>query len=520
MANSIKRILIVGGGSAGWLSAAVLAAAFKANDEGISVTLVESPDVKSIGVGEGTWPSMCATLRRIGVSESDFIRSCDASFKQGSKFVGWYDGSDNDSYYHPFSLPQGFSHVNLAEQWLENSGEQSFARSVTPQIDVCDAFRAPKQLRTPEYACNLNYAYHLDAGKFAKLLQRHSVENLGVNHVVDHMTDVKSSVSGDIHSIVTRMNGELSADLFVDCSGFSSLLLGEHLGVPFRDCKSVLFNDSALAVQMPHDDENAPIASATVSTAQRAGWIWDIALPTRRGIGHVYSSAHTSAEQAEVDLRGYLKSHFRSYSDNAITVREIPINPGYREKFWHRNCLAIGLSAGFLEPLEASALVLVEQSAKTLAENMPANRETMDIVAERFNEKFNFRWAQIIDFLKLHYVLSKRVDNQYWLENRQVDTIPESLQKQLLLWRTRAPWHQDTIQVDEMFPAASYQYVLYGMKYETVSGLHKRRDAGEMSALATDFFSQNIKNAKKMITHLPSNRELLKQLQEQSFPRQ
>ena len=268
---------------------------------------------------------------------------------------------------------------------------------------------------------------------------------------------------------------------------------------------------------MPHDGEQASLASATVSTAQRVGWVWDIALPTRRGIGHVYSSAHTSDEQAELDLSRYLQAHFSSYSESTVSVRKIAINPGRREKFWHRNCVAIGLSAGFLEPLEASALVLIEQSAKMLADNLPNSRSAMDVVAKRFNQKFDFRWAQIIDFLKLHYVLSAREDNDYWLDNRQASTMSDSLQENLLLWRTRAPWHQDTVQVDEMFPAASYQYVLYGMNFETVSGLSRQRNADAAGAHAQQLFNNNKQQASKMLAHLPTNRDLLNQLRSDGF---
>ena len=193
MSKPIKKIVIVGGGSAGWLTAAVLASRFQHGEAGVSVKLVESPDVRTIGVGEGTWPSMCATLRQIGLSETEFMRSCDASFKQGSRFVGWYEGR-GESYYHPFSLPQGFSTINLAEHWLEGNRDLAFAHAVTPQVAACDSDRAPKQIQTPEYACNLNYAYHLDAGKFATLLQKHCTKRLGVRHVLDHMISVKPAL--------------------------------------------------------------------------------------------------------------------------------------------------------------------------------------------------------------------------------------------------------------------------------------------------------------------------------------
>ena len=177
--------------------------------------------------------------------------------------------------------------------------------------------------------------------------------------------------------------------------------------MPFRSQKHVLFNDTALALQIPYADENSPIASQTISTAQSNGWIWDIGLPTRRGVGHVYSSAHTSDDAAEVRVARTTSSALAGRK-TAAAPRKLTFNPGYREKFWHRNCVAIGLSAGFIEPLEASALALVELSAAMLSDEMPATRATMDIVARRFNDSFTYRWARVIDFLKMHYVLTQR----------------------------------------------------------------------------------------------------------------
>jgi hypothetical protein len=184
-----------------------------------------------------------------------------------------------------------------------------------------------------------------------------------------------------------------------------SLLLGKHYGVPLLHQRHVLFNDTALAVQVPYASEDSPIASQTTSTAQPNGWIWDIGLPGRRGIGHVYSSAHSSDEDAERQLRAYVLAS--GGPADMPAPRKLGFEPGYRERFWHRNCVAIGLSAGFIEPLEASALALVELSAAWLADDMPATRAQMDTVAARFNEAFTYRWERVIDFLKLHYVLSR-----------------------------------------------------------------------------------------------------------------
>ena len=180
--NRVENIVIVGGGSAGWLTAGLLAAEFhNSSNHNFSVTLVESPEIKTLGVGEGTWPTMRETLRRIGVSENEFLVKCSASFKQASKFVNWRTENGNDSYYHPFMLPQGFSQTDVAGTWQSLSPDKGFARTVTPQPVICDLNLAPKQLATPEYAGVLNYGYHLDAGKFSEFLKDHCTNKLGVN---------------------------------------------------------------------------------------------------------------------------------------------------------------------------------------------------------------------------------------------------------------------------------------------------------------------------------------------------
>ena len=506
MNKKITSIVIVGGGTAGWLTAGRIAAHHRAQDGNIKVTLVESPNIPIIGVGEGTWPTMRSTLMKLGISETDFIRECDASFKQGAKFARWVTGTPDDFYYHPLMLPQGFGKTNMAAHWQaarnNNAMHHSFSAATCFQEAVCERGLAPKLITTPEFNSVANYAYHLNAGKFSTFLQKHCCAKLGVQHVLADVIGVNSAVNGDIASIITEQAGIIAGDLFIDCSGFQSLLLGQHLQVPFIDYSDVLFINTALAVQVPYECEDAPIASHTISTAQAAGWIWDIGLIHRRGVGHVYSSRHTSEEQATEQLQQYVGDQFKQ-----LSLRKIPLHCGHRKIFWKNNCVAVGLAAGFLEPLEASAIVLVELSASMIAEQLPACREVMDITAKRFNETFLYRWARIIDFLKLHYILSKRTDNAFWVDNRDPATIPESLQELMQLWRYQPPGDHDFTSNNEVFPAASYQYVLYGMGFETCYDYspHLLRD----QVFAQEQFTKNQKNIDQVLRSLPSNRELL-----------
>lgn len=513
---AVREIVVVGGGSAGWLAAGVIAAEH-GQASGVRVTVIESPEIGTIGVGEGTWPSMRATLRRMGIPETTFIRECDASFKQGSCFRGWLTGRADERYYHPFSLPQGFGEMNLANHWPELAGGQPFAEAVCAQAAVCERGLAPKQITTPEYAFNLNYGYHLDAGKFAALLQRHCTGTLGVRHIADKVVAVNGEAEGDVRSVSTETNGEIAGDLFLDCSGLGALLIGKHYGIAFRSRKQQLFNDSALAAQVPYPDPESPIASHTLGTARRNGWIWDIGLPSRRGVGYVFSSAHVDDAAAEAELRAYLAG--TGAPDAAgVAVRKLSFAPGHRSVFWHRNCVAVGMAAGFIEPLEASALALVEQSARIVAEQLPADRTVMDAVARRFNARMLHHWDRIVDFLKLHYVLSRRDDSDYWRDSRDHGGISDSLAEMLLLWETQSPWIQDAPLVDELFPAASFQYVLYGMGGATRSSTGGRSALLRERDRAQALLRECAGTTSRLLGALPTNRSLLGKITQYGLP--
>jgi tryptophan 7-halogenase len=458
MKSSIQQVVIVGGGTAGWLSACVLAA----RRPDLSVTLVEAPNIPTIGVGEGTWPTMRETLATIGIPETEFLQECDASFKQGSRFDGWVDGSASDSYLHPFTPPPSYDMRDLLSAWRAGGPHAAFAAAMSPQHAACAHDLAPRQRAMPDYAAALNYGYHLDAGKFAALLTRHATTRLGVTHIAAEVTGIVSAQNGDIAALELRDRPAVSGDLFIDCSGHAGILIDRHCKVDWVDRSDVSFNDRALAVQVPVDN-GTPIAAQTIATAHKAGWLWDIALPTRRGIGCVYASAFMSDSEAESVLRDYVSAKVSSSAAAKLNIRKLSFKTGHRAKFWDKNSVAIGLSAGFIEPLEASAIVLIELSLKALIDNFPTRRDVMDIHAARFNELFRYRWDRIVDFLKLHYVLSRR-EEPYWRAQRAPETIPEQLAQQLALWADQPPSLWDFPHVDEMFSPASQQYVLYGMQ--------------------------------------------------------
>ncbi len=361
MSTAIDEILIVGGGTAGWLTAAYLAK----HRSGSRITLIESSEIPTIGVGEGTFPTIARTLASLGVDEAAFMRGSGAAFKQGIKFVDWGRAVENgrhSHYYHPFALPREPDGLDLLPYWLGGeAGGASYADAVTLQERVCEAGRAPKRASDAEFRGPMNYAYHLDAARFGNYLSG-VARAAGVVHLTGTVDDVELDEQGAIASVVTREHGKLTAGLFIDCTGFRSTLLGRALGVPFLDKNDVLFVDRAVAVQVPYGSEWAAIPPYTISTAHEAGWTWDIALAERRGIGYVYSSRHTDESRAEAVLRNYVGGA----ADN-LPVRHLKMQVGWRERHWVKNCVAVGLSGGFLEPLESTGIILIEAAAHMIA---------------------------------------------------------------------------------------------------------------------------------------------------------
>jgi len=516
MTKMINEVLIVGGGTAGWITASLLAKALNIKAEGaVKVTLVESPDIPIIGVGEGTWPTIRTTLQTLGIDEGEFMRECDATFKQGSQFVNWTHEpgvKDKDSYYHPLSAVFHSSYdFNLAPYWLLGATNgRSYDQAVATQSAICDAGLAPKKITTPAYDAIQNYSYHLNANKFAEFLAGHAVNKLGVKRLKANVTDVNLDENGYVVSVETDTVGTLKSDFFVDCSGSRALVIGQALNVPWLKIDDVLLNDTALALQVPYETSDAPIATHTIATAQEAGWTWDIGLHDRRGVGYVYSSKHTTDERAEQVLKEYAGPMAID-----LQVRKIPLNLGYREKFWHKNCVAIGMSAAFIEPLEASAIFLIEAAANMLADQFPRKFENLCLVEEKYNATFRLRWDKSVDFVKLHYCISKRRDTDYWRDNCDEKTIPESLKKRLAHWQSQPPSKYDFDYAYEPFVLDSYLFVLYGMEFCSDIEHNASRYAAMQEAKSK--FAEVGKISELLKRELPSHRELVEKVYQFGF---
>jgi 2-polyprenyl-6-methoxyphenol hydroxylase-like FAD-dependent oxidoreductase len=501
----VRNVLIVGGGTAGWITAGYLARMLGAHSPaGVRIRLVESADIGTIGVGEGSFPTIRRTLQRIGVSETRLVRECGATFKQGIRFVDWrHDPAEQRSHYmHSFQSTETASGLDLLPYWLLGVAgkDASWAEVNSSQKLVADAALAPKLITNAEFKGPLTYAYHVDAMKLAHLLRKVAIES-GVQHIIDTVDTVNLTEDGAIRSVATRIHGELSADLYIDCTGFRAQLIGQALNVSYKPCGSVLFCDRALAIQVPYQQPGEPVASYTISTAHEAGWTWDIGLDTRRGIGYAYSSAHTDDDRAERVLRAYVGN-----AADDIGARKIQFNSGYRETHWYKNCVAIGLSSGFFEPLEATGIILIEAAAATLVRLFPWGGD-FDVGARQFNQQMGRRFERALAFIKAHYCTSGRRDSPFWRDNVEPASIPDELHDLLARWRHRPPAEIDFDLNADIFTEHSWQYVLYGIGYET--DLAPRAALFKYYDEARDAFAEIRRQAQFACRNLPAHRDLL-----------
>lgn len=504
-----RSILIVGGGTAGWLTAAYLARFFDLpRNPRLSITLLASDEIGSIGVGEGAFPTIRDTLQYIGIDESEFVRATSATFKQGIRFDDWVRtpvAGRSEHYFHPFEAPYHGDGHSLVSYWLlqDEKTRRPFAEAMTIQNRVAAARRGPKRAGEDAFTGPLNYAYHFDAMRLADVLSKQA-RAMGVAHLAGTLTGVSlNPESGAIDHVATIEHGTLTADLYIDCSGFRAELIGSAMQAPFQSVRDQLFTDRALACKLPYDRPDAPLESYTIAAAHEAGWTWDIGLSGGRGVGCVYSSDHLSDDRAAEILASCTGG--RSHD---VTVRSIPFEAGYRRTPWVKNCVAVGLAGGFLEPLESTGLVMIETAAAMIAEMFPLNGPVA-APARRFNELMTARYENNVNFLKLHYCLSQRGE-PFWRDNGDPATIPERLKELLAEWRYRPPGRFDFILDLESFAFFNYQYILYGMEYRT--DLSPVREEFPDSGEAERIFARIQSFGDQAAQELPAHRALIDQI--------
>jgi len=512
MGKPIRKITIVGGGTAGWMSALFLSTFVKTGKRSqgrIKVSLIESPNIPTVGVGEATVPGMPNILKMCGISEKQFFKTCNASFKLGVLFDRWNNDASGKplAYVNPFSKGNPIGGIDPAWYYLrEGAGRLDYVQTISPCVDLWLQKKGPRPIGAGDFDGQVGFAYHLDAGKFAGLLKDVCIQR-GVEHILDDMVKVEKDDRGHIAAVQLKQTGRHPVELVIDCTGFRGLIINEALGVPFESYADYLGNDRAMAVQLPHPDPDK-IEPMTRSTALGAGWSWRVPLYNRIGTGYVFSSAHRTDDQARDEFRAHLAEF---HPDGATAEpRVIPMRVGRTARAWEKNCIAIGLTSGFIEPLESTAIYMIEMGLRWLLTYFP-DSDFPQPVTDRYNKVSMDLYDEVRDFICLHYALNNRTDD-YWHDARRLK-IPDSLAENIDLWKHSLPAPYD-LGAYSLFSPATYQAVLLGKGvYHTGYGNPKMAPAIAMNKdrwkaylkqtrARIDTITRELPDHKTLLTHL------------------
>jgi tryptophan halogenase len=500
MNNTIKRIAIVGGGTAGWIAAALLVRLLGKN---LEITLIESEAIGTVGIGEATIPPIQALNQALGIDEADFIRQTNATIKLGIQFENW--NRAGDSYMHAFGdIGKGLALCGFEQLWL-----RGLETGVSTDFwDYSLNYQAAKQSRfakfdsIPNTGMNgLVYAYHFDAGLYANYLRRYS-EQAGVKRVEGLIDSVNlSQLDGSIESLVLDDNGALqeksliSADLFIDCSGFRGLLINQALGVKYQDWSHWLPADSAVAVQ---SEAVNPAMPYTRSIAHEAGWQWQIPLQNRVGNGLVFSSQYMTDQAATELLLQNIDGAART------DPRVIKFKTGRREKAWHKNCVSLGLASGFLEPLESTSIHMVQTAVTRLIKMFPHKGIKVAEIDE-YNRQTKDEMEHIRDFIILHYAANQRPE-PFWMACAEM-SLPESLSNKISLFKQAGKTANAT---DALFSDVAWQQVMIGQGL-VPEDYHPLANSISLSQLSE--FHGNIKTViNQVVSKLPTHQSFIDSL--------
>ena len=436
------RVVVAGGGTAGWLAAYSL---IKRLGNLLDVTLVESDQIGTVGVGEATVPTMHRFHAFFGIDEREFMRATQATFKLGIVFENW--GAPGESYAHTFGeIGQSNWMVEFHQYWLE-AHAHGFGGSLE---DYCLELKAAEAGKFAKKAGEtpLTYAFHLNATAYAAFLRQKS-EALGVRRVEGKISEITvDPETGDIQSLELDEDRQVAGDFFIDCTGFRSLLLGGALGVEFEDWGHWLAADRALAVQTESTEPPRPYTRAI---AHASGWQWKIPLQTRTGNGLVYSSRFCSDDDARATLLSNITG------ETITEPLQLKFKTGRRLNAWHKNCVAIGLSSGFVEPLESTSIHLIDTALVRLMRLFPFSG-AMEPLAEQFNHETQVEWEAVRDFIILHYKQTQRDDSEFWNFYRTME-IPDSLAHRIELFKENGYVWSD---LANLFRAHSWIQVMFG----------------------------------------------------------
>ena len=475
----------MGGGTSGWMTACLLSKRLN----NVEITLIESSDIPTVGVGEATIIQMNYFLREMGLNERDWMPACNATYKEGIYFQDFYQKGAH--YWHPFQV----ANLEVTDYWIHKYYRENL--SVDSYFDYCYSNTVRNQNNrinlenkvNLDMVQNIDYTYHLDAGLFAQHLKSFIALPGGVNHIVDEVTEVNLDEDGSVSGVETGANGTLTADLYVDCSGFRSLLLGDKLNQPYLDYQNRIPNDRAIAVRVPYQDRDREMHPFTSATALDAGWVWNIPLWHRIGTGYVYSSAYQSEQEAEQELRLHLGED--RVAD--LPFHHIRMKIGKYQDSWTKNVVAIGLAAGFIEPLESTGIELAQLGADMLSLYLKNHCSNRSVSQQLYNIKMQSVYDEIADYIQLHYVLTDREDTDYWRDQKYSGT---GMRQDVLARLSRRESSYSIDEAGDLFSNTAWNSILIGMRMLPLPDVFRHVDAGKF-AVVNKAMEENLRKAKR-----------------------
>lgn len=526
MDHRIQNVVILGGGTAGWMTASYLGKALQGS---VKITVLEAPDIPKIGVGEATVPNLQrAFFDYLGLREDDWMRECNAAFKMAVKFINWRTPGAGepharrrngrpDHFYHPFGLLPDYDQVPLSHYWYyakhHGESEEPYDYACFKEPPLMDANLAP---RTRDGGRATRYAWHFDAHLVADFLRRFATRKQGVIHVQDRMEEVLFDQRGFVRALRTSSGRVLEGDLFVDCSGFRGLLINQALQEPFVDMSDHLLCDSAVAFPVPNDDAKLGVEPYTSSIAMSSGWTWKIPMLGRFGTGYVYSSQFATQDEATREF-----CNLWGIDPTQAKLNHIRFRVGRNRRAWVKNCVGIGLSSCFLEPLESTGIYFIYAAIYQLAKHFPDKRFDPTLV-DAFNREIEVMFDETRDFIQAHFYFAPRTDTAFWRANKELH-LSDNIRRKVAMYKAGMPINVPV--TDEStyygnFEAEFRNFWTNGSYYCIFSGLDVLPDhplpvltyKPESVKHAQPLFAEVKRQQRSLLETLPSNYEFLREL--------
>lgn len=524
--NRISKVVILGGGTAGWMSASYLG---KALGPTVSITVLEAPSIPKIGVGEATIPNLHKTFFDfLGIPEDEWMRECNASYKMGIKFINWRTagvgeatgrpfGDRPDHYYHLFGLLPNHENLPLSHHWVYNrlTGQtaEPFDYSCYREPPVLDRNLSPRYLDGTRWT---SYAWHFDANLVADYLRRFAVNKQGTVHVEDEMTEAILDHRGFITALRTKSGRLIEGDLFVDCSGFRALLINQAMREPFLDMSDHLLNDRAVATAVPNDDAVTGVEPYTSSIAMSSGWAWKIPMLGRFGTGYVYSSRFQDQDHATEEF-----CRMWGLDPERQPLNHIRFRVGRNRRTWVKNCVSVGLSSCFLEPLESTGIYFITAALYQLAKHFPDKRFDQ-ILIDRFNAEIEVMFDDSRDFLQAHFTFAPRNDTQYWRACKELE-LADDITEKIRMYRAGLAVNMPTsdeltyyanfeVEFRNFWNNSNYYCIFSGLGLLPDHPLPSLAARPDLIASADPVFARIKRTQRELVESLPSAYEYLLQL--------